>query len=264
MKIIEKVKSDRKRTIYLLGKKIFSYKKHYAKNEKLLRQMLTKMSMPDNIWRNGNALFYVPNYPLDGIQRHIVDCKEYFENDLLNQLAEILPKDAVIMDIGANIGNHTLYWAIENHAKKIYSFEPIAQTFAILAKNIEINHLQNIVQAYNFGLSDQTSKARITSFNSANIGATTLAQSDTGNIELRALDDLDIREDKIDLMKIDVEGHEIFALRGAQKTIRKYKPLIFIEIFDENKSKVFKFFDDLGYVKEREFECDNFLFAPKK
>ncbi|AFI04806.1 hypothetical protein [Helicobacter cetorum] len=49
-----------------------------------------KLSMPDNIWRNNNTLFYVPNYPLDLIQSHIVETKTYFEIEILKELKEIL------------------------------------------------------------------------------------------------------------------------------------------------------------------------------
>ncbi|WP_233707638.1 hypothetical protein, partial [Helicobacter cetorum] len=94
-------------------------------------QIKRKLSMLDSVWHNNNTSFYVPNYPLDPIQNDIVDKGTYFEIEILKELKDILTppppnnqKSALnkeglyILDIGANIGNHSLYFALECQATK--------------------------------------------------------------------------------------------------------------------------------------------------
>ena len=93
--------------------------------------------MVDSTMQVRNSKIYLPNYPIDLIQRYIVATKNYWEYEFLEKLDKYIKEDSVILDIEANIGNHTLYWANERKAKKIYSFEPVELTFDILKKNIE-------------------------------------------------------------------------------------------------------------------------------
>ena len=106
-----------------------------------LNQIATKLSMQDSQTRIFNSIFYLPNYPKDVIQRLIVDGNQYWDLHTLYKLDEYMPEDAVVCDIGANVGSHSLYWAVERGAKKVYAFEPIKETFEILKKNIKISIL---------------------------------------------------------------------------------------------------------------------------
>jgi FkbM family methyltransferase len=83
-------------------------------------------------------------------------------------------RDGVVLDIGTNIGNHTLYFANECMAKKIISFEPAQDTFAMLQENIKINHLENVVTLINKGVGEKSTRARIHYRNINDIGATSL------------------------------------------------------------------------------------------
>ena len=75
-------------------------------------QIMYKLSMPDSILRISKTLFYLPNYPIDVIQQYIGNYQKYFEQDTLDDIAPIIPDNPVMLDIGANIGNHSLYFAI--------------------------------------------------------------------------------------------------------------------------------------------------------
>lgn len=220
--------------------------------------------MEDNIWCIGNTLFYVPNYPLDLIQSAIVNEDKYYEMDILQDLDKYIPDNAVIFDVGANIGNHSLYWAIERRAKKIYAFEPVAQIFKMLTKNIAINNLENVVEPLNIGLSNVKTKGRVSGFWQDNIAKTQVEGSQFGSLNLDMLDNIDIAESKIDFIKIDVEEHEILTLNGALKTLSKYRPLIFIESFDPHIVEVRKIMDNLGYKLIKEYPGSNYLFAHKE
>ncbi|AFI04801.1 FkbM family methyltransferase [Helicobacter cetorum] len=179
--------------------------------------------------------------------------------------------------MGANIGNHSLYFALECQATKILAFEPIFSTFEILEKNIALNHLQNIVTPLNVGLSNKSINAKInsqylhygqiTGFYLHNMGAVSLTQDEKGAFKLIALDSINLKDygfERLDFVKIDVENHEIEMLEGALETLKKYRPIIFIETFENNKDRVFSILDSLGYQHTKSFPYDNYLFIPKE
>ena len=93
------------------------------------------------------SIFYLPYVKKDFIQQLIYRKKQYFEQENLdyickkweNGLIGHTLKNSSVLDVGANIGNHTLYYLNECHAKSAYCFEPVPDTFRILSKNIEIN-----------------------------------------------------------------------------------------------------------------------------
>jgi FkbM family methyltransferase len=217
--------------------------------------------LPEKIINIGPAKFYVPNYPTDFIQSEIVDDGTFYEIDVLEKLQPYIKKNAVILDIGANIGNHSVYWAVKSNAKRIYSFEPVKDFFKILKKNVEINDLNNKIKIFNIGLSNKKINGSISFYDRKNIGGTRVRQNPNGNLLLDKLDNIKIKENAIDFVKIDVEGHELEVLQGARETLIKYKPVIFIETFRNQKSKVHEYLTNLGYRLEKSFICSNYLYV---
>ncbi len=208
----------------------------------------------------GDAKFYVPNYPVDYVQSCIVNGKTFYENAILQELRSYIKENAVILDIGANIGNHSVYWAAKANAKRIYSFEPVQDTFKILEKNIQINELTDKVRIYNMGLSNEKINGSISHYDPKNIGATSIKQDLNGNLVLDKLDNIEIEEDAIDFVKIDVEGHELEVFQGARETLTKYRPTIFVETFWDKRPKVHEYLTSLGYRLEKSFVGENYLY----
>lgn len=210
-----------------------------------------------------NARFYLPNYPTDSISQCMVAPKDYWDRKALTMIDKYLPEDAVILDIGANIGSHTVYWALEKNAKKVYSFEPFAQTFDVLTINIALNGLEDRVVLSNYGLSNEKCKAKVKSFFEKNVGGTSFAKSADGNYMFVPLDSIEFAE-KIDLIKIDVEGHEIETLEGARNTIAKNQPVIVIETFNK-KAEVTNFLSNFGYeLVDTIREGEDYIFKKKE
>lgn len=258
-------KERKHNVIKILGLKCKFKRKNFNEDiYEMCHQIITKLSLPDSIIRLNNIKFYVPNYPLDTIQRWIVDKSEFYEEYLLKQLESIIPNNAVICDIGSNIGNHSLYWASNMQIKKIYAFEPVDTTYNILEKNIKINNLENIIKPFNIALSDEKGLGIINIYSNDNIGGTSIKKSNknNGGIKIDKLDNIKIIEEKLDFIKIDVEGHELLTLKGAKQTINKYKPLIFIEIFPENFDEINKLLLSYQYKLKQKFCDNNYLFAP--
>ena len=267
MKLFRRDKIGIKQKITLFGFIKFSY---YSSNKKLLRsihkqlqQLRIKASLDNNIFQFNNTKFYVPNYPYDLIQTTIVDSGSFFEIDILKKLDPYLNEDSIILDVGANIGNHTVYWAHIRKVRHVYSFEPVLQTYAKLVKNIEINNLQNRVNAYNYGCASETIRASEIHFSANNIGETRLEKNDDGCLRLIALDQWmeETNPEKIDFIKIDVEGFEKETLLGAERLINKYKPICFVEILGSDDF-VFRYFEKKGYFCKKAYECGNYLFMP--
>ncbi len=208
--------------------------------------------------KNKNVSFYLPDLDLrngDYIQNMIFLEGDYFDIDQLIEIKKYIPHHAVVLDIGTNIGNHAMFFAKECKASKVYSFEPTEKTFAILTKNLQINHLENFIDAKNIALGDQKTKADIICVDEKNCGGNKVSKNTDGTVVMETLDNLSIKE-KIDFIKIDVEGFEYEVLAGGTSTIDKNRPNIYVEIFDQNYGKVNHLLETMGYVCTQKWRRD--------
>lgn len=230
----------------------------------------SKLAATDMIYQPvlTHSKFFLPLAHDDLIQQYILLSDNYFESGMLQEIfynfkGGLLSKlvgqnDSIVVDLGANIGNHTLFFANELHAGKVISFEPVPDTFKILQKNIQLNNLEDKVELHNEGLSDKPGHAVIASFNEGNIGGTSLKQGE-GTLVLTTLDSLNLK--KITMIKIDVEGMEPQALEGARDTITRLRPFIMTEAFSNKAPLVEDFFRPLNYCHFKTSEND-YLFYP--
>jgi FkbM family methyltransferase len=204
---------------------------------------------------------WLPDYPRDLVQREIGAGRKFYEQEILEALRDYIPEKACILDIGANIGNHSVYWATQCGASRIFAFEPIGEIFRILQRNIDLNGLRDVVVPFACALSDSDASLDICLYNRRNLGATALRKATDGKVPARALDSIPLQVDHIDFVKIDVEGFEWFVLRGARETFRRLRPPhVLIEIMSKRK-KVDGLLREMGYSLIREFDGNNFLYA---
>lgn len=180
-------------------------------------------------------------------------------------LKNFVKNDDVIFDIGANIGEYTLYAAsLINSNGKVYSFEPVQSVFNTLKQNVDLNsHLRNKIICINKGLGNK--KAILPIYdeqNNINEGLFSIHQKNfiqskkIQDIEIDTLDNF-VNEnsiDKIDFIKIDVEGNELYVLQGAESCLKKLQPKLLIEMSEKNfnaagytKQNIFNFLESLGY-----------------
>lgn len=150
-------------------------------------------------------------------------------NDLLQ------PGDNVI-DIGANIGYYALIMAKKvGDSGSVFCFEPDKENHLILMKNIENNNYNNRVKIYNNALSDQNGKLKLY-ISETNRGDHRIYSSDQERdfIEINAirLDDVEeIKNKKLKLIKIDIQGSEMIALNGMKNTILNSNPVVISEFW---------------------------------
>lgn len=216
--------------------------------------------------KNMKAKFFLPYVKSDFIQRYIYKKKHYFEYDNLEYVCKLWNngiigkelKDGIVLDIGANIGNHTLYFALECHAKMVYCFEPVPDTFSVLSKNIEINGLGG-AKLINAAVGETSGFADIVSYSRKNTGMATLEESRNGAIKMVAIDDIVLPE-KICLVKVDVEGFEISVIKGMKETLKRNMPYIIIETQYCNYETVVDELQEFGYkhiiISESPYERD--------
>lgn len=151
-----------------------------------------------------------------------------------------------VYDIGANLGNHSVYFATHSKAS-VFSFEPVSANFKLLEKNIAQNGLTHRTKLFAFALGEADGSAKMRYAIADNMGSAAI--SDEGSVEvcLKRLDDLGLPPP--DFVKIDVEGYELHVLRGMERTLRESAPILWVEIQPDqaNNSETYQFLTSLGY-----------------
>lgn len=177
-----------------------------------------------------------------------------------------LPSRTTCLDIGSNIGNHALFFS--EHFEQVFAFEPHPRLFPLLAYNAA---LTDNVRAVPFGLSDRDATL-IAAEEPGNIGKSRIAENagTAVGFDVRKLDGLpEIQAlDRIDFVKIDVEGHEANVVRGAEATLRRHRPAVAFEVLkDEIKDGTSACLDALrgvGYDTFYAMQSNRpFAWAPK-
>lgn len=162
-----------------------------------------------------------------------------YERDMLEFLRDRLldlraSRTQVAIDVGANIGNHSLF--LSDLFARIIAFEPNPLARAILQINLEMNGASN-VEVRSIGLSDRAGKATL-SFDLGNLGGASVVGVRSGSggrreIELAVGDDVIDPSAAVGLIKVDVEGAEEAVLKGLERTLRTHRPIVMIEQWSE-------------------------------
>lgn len=175
------------------------------------------------------------NYFLTSDDDYLDYIRNGFEPDMVELFKTLAIDCELILDIGANIGCTAILFG--GLAKEVYAFEPSPTTFKFLEKNISNSGIKNIF-AKNTALGERASETTLTFSPSNRSGGFVSNQTQPGDwcttekIVIKQLDEvvntLDIQ--RIDLIKIDVEGFEAHVLRGARQSLLTYRPLVVLEL----------------------------------
>ncbi len=129
------------------------------------------------------------------------------------------PGDAVV-DVGANIGFHTLVSSVTTGKQGlVYSIEAHPKTYKALCGNIEFNGFGN-VKTYNLAIGDKQGHIRFSDKRQDDRNSV-VSNGKGVQVEMTRLDDMDIGESSVALLKVDVEGYEKFVFKGAEKLLGK-------------------------------------------
>jgi FkbM family methyltransferase len=248
-----------------------------SRTEQLLKQLLQQTTAlhnnqrfaalgPERIFEflYADKIFrmYLPFANTDLIQRYILMHGHFFELSHLTVVQEMIPPKAVVIDAGANIGNHTLFFAEICGAGRVYSFEPLRETFRILERNIALNRLINVTPV-NAALGEQPGRARLGAYTAANIGKSSFQAGGEGGYEMTSIDTLGL--ERLDFLKMDVEGGHVPALRGARETIVRCRPLILIELRQNHGefASGAATLESMGYRLKQSLGPNDHLFIPE-
>lgn len=163
---------------------------------------------------------------------------------------QLVRPGGVVLDIGANVGSHTLGFAdAVGPGGLVYAFEPQRIVFQTLCANVALNSLTQVV-ARQQAVGEAPGSLMIPPINPnqvGNFGGLGLGQHAAGEpVPCIRLDDLPLPQ--CDLVKIDVEGMEAQALRGARATLQRLRPYLYVENDRPAKSpELVRLLDELGY-----------------
>lgn len=170
-----------------------------------------------------------------------------------------LKKGSIMLDIGANIGWYSLVMAKEC-GLKIYSFEPDPFNFSMLTKNIQNNQIKG-VETFQNAIADRETKMKLHLYKTYNTGRHSLIDHGKTDkfveVDTITVDGFmakhGLSAEPVELFKIDIEGFEMAAFRGAGETLKRsryifseFSPEIMRSI-DEDPTSFTDLFENLGY-----------------
>ncbi|WP_020596968.1 FkbM family methyltransferase [Spirosoma panaciterrae] len=224
----------------------------------------------DTYITNRYGKFFIPK-----MSDYIITVSPVAEANLLKYFT--LPEHGTFLDIGANAGKYSIIIAQKYPKVKVFSFEPAPKTYSVLVENIKINRLEERAKSYNIGLSDNEGTIQFAT-SSTYTGVSHIIDTSTGqydrfdynhvNISINKLDNI-IATEKIDvdtifLVKIDVEGHEINALKGSINTLnsmpKSAKVIIEVHPDEERISKVYEILNKCGF-SGIQIDKENYIFT---
>ena len=187
----------------------------------------------------------------DWIQSQIYYLGEYYtERNHLNAWLSLIKPGNYIIDIGANIGYYSLLSA-HKHDVNIIAFEPDHKNRARLEEHLKLNTELNNIQIQPVALSNKTGNAFLNEHKSDNWGMSSLSTEETDRpTKTITLDEFSKDQElrSIDLIKIDTEGHELKIIEGGIECIKKYRPILAIEITSQNFANIYQLLQEINYT----------------
>lgn len=192
----------------------------------------------------------------------------FWEPHMLHIYSRCIQPTDVILDAGANIGFHTVQFA--RLGKKVYAYDPQPIIFNLLSTNILFNGVTDKVEQYRLGLSDKPGVIKMQPLNQFdekngmhNYGGRGLTMDSVGEEEVALI----TFDRYVDVIKIDIQGSELYAFKGMESIIDKCEPWIMFENYEdgENDQKALEFLLNKGYVVYRlmnNLNEDCFAFKP--
>ncbi len=230
-------------------------------NARRMRQAYESSMVPFVIeWLSGTKLYI---YPDDESCRVIYFTGLYEPNEFLF-LSKMIRPGMTFIDAGANMGLYSLFAAsITGTHGQVISLEPSSREFERLVANCRLN-TQLSIRPLKVALSDRPGTAELLVAENDHAGHNTLGSfayqgikvKQTETVPINSLDKIieSLAVTSVDIIKMDIEGSELFALRGSASILERFKPILLIELFDMALTKqgcdakmVAQFLDGLGY-----------------
>jgi FkbM family methyltransferase len=168
----------------------------------------------------------------------------YFDLNVENRedLYPLIREGATVFDVGSNIGETALHFAkISGQNGRVIGFEPVPETYRKCALNLSLNNFSNL-KVENIAISDKREVLYFdpaTYNNSGGIFMKKGATDTTMSVDAMTLDEYCLINgiEKLDFIKVDVEGFELNVLKGAAIVLEKLRPVLYVEINNHNLSR---------------------------
>jgi FkbM family methyltransferase len=169
-----------------------------------------------------------------GVMQQVIQGGEY-ERHVVRSFQHVCSKDSIVLDVGANVGIHSLPLSRIAYEGTIHAFEACKDPFAFLEMNLRANKATNVVtwKGAVCNVDGQTIEISYTSDFAGGAFISTVGNRE-GRVESVRTLTLDgwadrVRPARIDFIKMDIEGAECLALQGARQLIRKFRPTLIVE-----------------------------------
>jgi FkbM family methyltransferase len=172
---------------------------------------------------------FLPDAELDHVQSKIRTKRELYEIDLLQFAATLLQPGDVVIDVGAYIGTHSVFFAAVCGAS-VTAIEPNPHSCSILRRNCELNRLEARVRIIEGAAGAADGRGRVETPSASNRGDSHFVPDESGDVKMLSLDSLELPRTR--LVKIDVQGSELAVLQGAATLLERDRPMLFVEASD--------------------------------
>lgn len=190
----------------------------------------------------------------DLVQKIIALRRDFYERGMLQDIRDRLEPGGLALDIGANIGNHTVFFA-KLCGLRVVALEPGDYLRGVLSRNVEANGLAARVRILDKAAGLMAGRGRIVTPDAHNLGTSFFEVDPDGPVETVALDDIGAGG-PIALIKIDVEGMELEVLKGASGILSRDRPLLYVEVADQARfDAVNGFLSGFGYRAAQRFNA---------
>jgi FkbM family methyltransferase len=166
----------------------------------------------------------------DYIGQRVIDLQMPYEYFAIRAV-EAICGEAEIIDVGANIGNHAVYWA--RAGSRVHAYEPNPEALYWLRKNVELNDLEDRIEIHAVAVGEESGFCSVTSTTPGNLGATRFDTHPAGDYPIVSLDNEALSN--IGALKIDVEGHEVEVLNGARRLLEAEHPVLMVEAWSKHQ-----------------------------
>lgn len=218
------------------------------------------------IYRNMYGSYCIPLKMEERPAVALIKEGKVYERETLKYIEKIYKKGTSIVHAGAFFGDMLPFFSKLVESEKIWSFEPSRLNFFCAKNTLDLNNIQN-VKIFNWALSNvsEVKTLRVLAEDGSLYGGKSFIIQDEGmknelkksfeKVKSVTLDEVLMDEtDEIGIIHLDVERHELEALKGAKNTIEKFRPVIILETHSELKEKISDYMKSINYLEKRTLE----------
>lgn len=228
----------------------------YHTTDKIIRWWLIKLAKVDKAVRDVQGSLMILDLTDKGIHKDLY-LNGIREPQATKYLQEIMEPDWLVVDIGANIGYYALQEA--KVVSEVIALEPSPENYETLEMNIDLNNYFNI-GAYQMAIGDHVGHVDFEIARACNWSSVAFARKEgTIVVQMETLDKF-LNGNKVDYVRMDVEGYEMNVLKGMAKVLKEHKPRLFIEVhrdklrnYGSSQRELLEYLSGFGYSIEKSF-----------